>query len=415
MTLPIGFIPTLPFAGFKWKWASVQCTEGLNDPVILLGVLFRMRRLENRHLSYSSQEFANELVDLANAIQGTGITNVDLARRTGERNLIRNSGQYWKALGLIPNDSHGIIELTEFGRMVADRTISQSEFAALTIRTFQLPNAAIQGHQECELWHQHNIILYPLLLLLRILRSLNTEVGQGYLTKKELLKIIIPLSGTPNVQIEDYVYFIQLYRNNQLNINAWPNCQPSDNDHRIAREFLLFLANYGYVEIENINREEHFVYNTALDNEIEEIINVTHHLTLQETLQQIRGTTENIERIRVQVNRQRPNQARFRRDVLNAYQRCIITNVQMPEVLEAAHIKPFKYHGEDTAANGFCMRMDIHLLFDAGHLRIDINGNIELSTRARMDYGALIPPRILLPDFVNRDFIRWRWDNYNGI
>ena len=33
------------------------------------------------------------------------------------------------------------------------------------------------------------------------------------------------------------------------------------------------------------------------------------------------------------------------------------------EWLEAAHIKPFKYNGEDTIANGFAMRTDIHTLF----------------------------------------------------
>jgi hypothetical protein len=87
----------------------------------------------------------------------------------------------------------------------------------------------------------------------------------------------------------------------------------------------------------------------------------------------------------------------------------------MPEVLEAAHIKPFKYHGEDTIANGFAMRIDIHILFDSGHLRISDTGEISLSTKARMDYGAAIPPRIVLPGFTNRDFLKWRWDNYNGV
>ncbi len=24
-------------------------------------------------------------------------------------------------------------------------------------------------------------------------------------------------------------------------------------------------------------------------------------------------------------------------------------------------------------------------------------------------------PRIVIPDFTNREFLRWRWDNYNGI
>lgn len=123
-----------------------------------------------------------------------------------------------------------------------------------------------------------------------------------------------------------------------------------------------------------------------------------------------------VERKRVQTYRtSRPNQANFRRAVLAACQRCIITNVTMPEVLEAAHIKPFKYNGEDTVANGFAMRTDIHTLFDNGHLRISEDGIVELSSRARMDYGATIPPRIVIPDFTNREFLRWRWDNYNGI
>ena len=95
------FIPTKPFPEFKWKWACLQCTEGINDPVVLLGVLFRMRKLEGKY-KFSSDEFAQEMVDLSTDIKDS--VGVDLARRTGERNLIRNSGQYWKAVGLIPKD-----------------------------------------------------------------------------------------------------------------------------------------------------------------------------------------------------------------------------------------------------------------------------------------------------------------------
>ena len=82
---PKNYIPAMPFSGFKWKWASLQCTEGLNDPVILLGVLFRMRKLEPLNLKYSSDEFAKELADLAKDVQDS--VGVDIARRTGERNL----------------------------------------------------------------------------------------------------------------------------------------------------------------------------------------------------------------------------------------------------------------------------------------------------------------------------------------
>lgn len=108
---------------------SLQCTERLNDPVILLGVLCRMRKLEllGQNLKYSSPEFAKEILELSNDVSDS--IKVNLGGRTGERNIIRNSSQYWRAVGLIPNDRSGRIQLTEFGRKVADRDTSQTEFA----------------------------------------------------------------------------------------------------------------------------------------------------------------------------------------------------------------------------------------------------------------------------------------------
>ncbi len=93
---------------------------------------------------------------------------------------------------------------------------------------------------------------------------------------------------------------------------------------------------------------------------------------------------------------------------------CAITNVRLPEVLEAAHIVPYKYHGADTAENGLCLRMDVHQLFDCGELRLKPNGEVVLTERARLSYGYTIPPEIRIPEKVNLDFVRWRWENYNG-
>lgn len=415
--LPQDFIPKKPFPNFKWKWASVQCTEGINDPVVLLGVLFRMRKLETRGLKYSSDEFANELQSLSDDIKDS--IGVDLSRRTGERNLIRNSGQYWRAVGLLAaGDRTGEIRLTDFGRRVADHDISQAEFAAITIQTFKLPNPHIQSDDECKLWIENGLEIYPLRLLLSILRELKNH-EQEYITTEELTKIIIPLSGS-KAEIIDYINFITWFREGKISLDAWENFTSMDNDMRIAREYLLFLSNYGYInQIEGTTRlKEKYFYNDNLDSEINAILNKPiKDESLQEAVLQMRnsGVVSEIEKKRVETQRIRPNQARFRKEILQAYKRCIITNVTMPEVLEAAHIKPFKYNGEDTIANGFAMRMDIHLLFDTGHLRVSDTGIIELSTRARMDYGALIPPQIVLPDFTSREFLRWRWENYNGI
>lgn len=412
------FVPQKPFPEFKWKWACLQCTESLNDPVILLGVLFRMQKLEGKGLKYSSEEFANELIDLSNDVKDS--IGVDLARRTGERNLIRNSGQYWKAVGLIPaNDHSGLINLTEFGRRVATHDISQTEFSAITVQTFKLPNSTIQSKSECLQWESNSLILYPLRIILDTVLKLN-EYNEGYITPEELTKIVIPLSGC-HAEISDYVNFIRWYRAGEINLTNWPDCCTSANDFRIAREYLLFLSNYGYMnrnDATNRSSEEYHL-NTLIIDEIVEILNTPiTDVTLQKALEQIRNTDviSEVERKRVHnYKTSRPNQATFRKNVLNACQRCVITNVTMPEVLEAAHIKPYKYKGEDTVANGFAMRTDIHILFDAGHLRISVDGIVELSTKARMDYGATIPPRIVIPEFTNREFLRWRWDNYNGV
>lgn len=404
-------IPTKPFPEFKWQWACLTPTESINDPVVLLGVLFRMAKLEKKY-AFSSNEFHTELQELSNDIKDS--IGVNLAGRGGERNLIRNSGQYWKALNLIPKESHGIIELTDFGRKVAHHDISQTEFSAITVLTLKLPNPAIQSQAVCEKWKQNGIVIYPLKLILSICKE--TE----YITPEELMNVIIPLSADKNSTLQDYVNFTLQYREGKLNTENWPNCCEGANDKRMAREFLLFLSNYGYLNIqkEKSNATDKFYLNTAIADEIISIISgVSLTPTIENAIQQLNSTNviSDVDRKRIQIERKRPHQAQFRRDVLKACQRCVITNVCMPEVLEAAHIKPYKYHGEDTIANGFAMRLDIHMLFDTGHLRISEDGTIDLSNRARLDYGATIPPRIVIPPFINRDFLRWRWENYNGL
>lgn len=405
-------VPLLPFENFKWKWACLQCTEGINDPVVLLGVLFRMAKLEGRY-RYSSQEFADELISLSDDLIGTGV-NVDLRGRTGERNIIRNSGQYWKALNLIPSTrtSSGLITLTDFGRRVANHTISQTEFSAHSIISFKLPNRAIQSEAECKLWENAGLELYPLKLLLQITKKLGDfSQAEAYITCDELTRIIIPLSGVRDQKLDTYVGCILESRAGLLSTTSWPNCCQGANDFRIAREFLLFLSNYGYLIKNEASRRENerYYYNYSIDLEIQGILKTRYSVIDTDII----SDTER--KLVYSSSQRRPNQAKFRKAVLDACPRCVITNVQMPEVLEAAHIKPYKYKGEDTAANGFAMRMDIHYLFDSGHLRISEDGDVFLSDSARWSYGASIPPRIFIPDHINREFIRWRWDNYNGV
>ena len=408
--LNCNYVPQKPFPGFKWQWATFAPTESINDPVVLLGVLFRMEKLEGKY-TFSSDEFTQELRSLSDDLQDS--IGVNLAGRGGERNVMRNSQQYWKSLNLIPKHTHGLIELTDYGRKVARHEISQTEFSAITIMTHQLPNVNIQSEGVCEQWKKAGILIKPLQLILSIARE--TE----YLTVRELRTIVIPLSGTNEATLQDYVNFVRWYRTGEIDVSQWPNCCEESNDKRMAREFMLFLANYGYLILdEGSNDEAHYHFNRQIADEIDAILSDTRtNPTIDEALRLLNTSdvVSDVDRKRMQTVRSRPHQAQFRKAVLAACERCVITNVTMPEVLEAAHIKPYKYHGEDTIANGFAMRLDIHMLFDTGHLRISPEGVIELSGRARLDYGALIPPRIVVPDFINRDFLKWRWDNYNGM
>lgn len=62
----------------------------------------------------------------------------------------------------------------------------------------------------------------------------------------------------------------------------------------------------------------------------------------------------------------RERQGRFRRLLFEAYGgRCAITGTDIPEVLQAAHINPYRGKKSQVASNGLLLRSDLHLLYDA--------------------------------------------------
>lgn len=55
----------------------------------------------------------------------------------------------------------------------------------------------------------------------------------------------------------------------------------------------------------------------------------------------------------------------FRSRLMNAYQgRCAITESEVPQVLQAAHIVPYRGSHTDRIDNGLLLRVDVHQLFD---------------------------------------------------
>ena len=69
---------------------------------------------------------------------------------------------------------------------------------------------------------------------------------------------------------------------------------------------------------------------------------------------------------------QRRGQKKFRHNLITAYGgKCTVTDCAVIDVLEAAHIYPYRGEHTNKVNNGLLLRSDIHTLFDCGLLAID--------------------------------------------
>lgn len=115
----------------------------------------------------------------------------------------------------------------------------------------------------------------------------------------------------------------------------------------------------------------------------------------------------------------REGQPRFRQELITAYDaRCAISGCALEQVLEAAHIHP--YRGKDTnrVSNGLLLRADIHTLFDLGLIRVN-HETLELVTSAVLggtEYADLESKRLTLPanehDHPSREALLWHWRQF---
>lgn len=99
----------------------------------------------------------------------------------------------------------------------------------------------------------------------------------------------------------------------------------------------------------------------------------------------------------------RQGQGPFRTRLLEAYaRRCAITDYDVVETLEAAHIIPFKGEHTNVPTNGLLLRADLHTLFDLGLITVDTQDfSIVLSPKLHGTvYGELACRRLRLPQDV---------------
>ena len=96
----------------------------------------------------------------------------------------------------------------------------------------------------------------------------------------------------------------------------------------------------------------------------------------------------------------RQGQAQFRGDLLRVYEcHCAISGREVQDVLEAAHIMPYKGTDTNKLGNGVLLRADVHTLFDLGLIAIDgATLRIVISPKlADTTYSAFEGERIMVP------------------
>lgn len=123
---------------------------------------------------------------------------------------------------------------------------------------------------------------------------------------------------------------------------------------------------------------------------------------------------DELEKIQVQINK-RKNQSKFRLNILKLYkQKCAISNTDVEDVLDAAHIISHSKSGINKSDNGILLRSDLHILFDRNLILIEpttydvlvseILKNTPYYNFHKMKLQLPITNEFLLKKWVNKDF-----------
>jgi hypothetical protein len=411
--------PSRPFSTYKWTFASYDPTEGLHDPAVTLALLRAMRA--NLGQKKSSTQFARALRAADRRLNNqVPQFRMNLARQAQKRNVLRNSGQYLQALGLMPPSSRGKIDLTPLGLRLADGGVTMQEFAAATVNSLTLPNLRVRPDTWSE-WSKSKLVIRPLHLLLQILLELYRGEGPeaATISVSELLSVVIPLAGV-SAPLSDHIKGIRSYRNNPQQLASWPNCAPGSKDERCAAEFLVFLEKHGFcVRKGHVREKREYHLNTVAVASIQELLEVRVHRgtgdVFDSSLDALRAQADStdLERKRRLVAQwDRPQQRKFKKRVMAACNsKCVLSGETVAAALEAAHIIPVgRYNGSDQGSNGLLLRADLHALFDSGHIRIQSNGSVVVSEAldGSPTYGGLKNRKATLPSSVHRA-LEWRW------
>ncbi len=255
--------PQITFSEFKWRWAVTTPSEGLNTEELLIGVLSILVKHDGK--KHATQEFKDDLLELEKS-SGTkiGLAKVD---RDLNKNIIENSGQYWKALGLLNSTTDGTISVTDLGKGIINGSVTKLDFIKKLYNEFSLPNPNIESQSTINTWKTNNVEVFPIKIIFDILLGLTKHIQsptEWYIDPNELKNVIIPLSIYKDLDIEVYIHNVLEYRKDNSKFSSWPNCAPGDNDFRMIKEYLLFLSNFGFLDfVELSNKSKRYYINSS--------------------------------------------------------------------------------------------------------------------------------------------------------
>lgn len=391
-----------PFSEYIWRWATLTPTENLNKSSIYFGCLKAL--VNNEGKKPSSEEVFVELQAIQKDLSEE-LGRVTMAR-TRERNIFRNSSQYWRMSGLLLDTSHGI-KTSDLAKAYVNNEITKFDYASYLIKTLTLPNRFITDDAVVDIWEKYKLEFKPLEELLKIILELSTyRLDQAYISNMELLKLIIPMLGNKH-STKDIVAALLLFRDNKISGADW-YLDRAVNEHRCAKEFLIFLRNYEILD--EVNKGVFFadessliIISTILGTPLPTITTPKPNSVLSQAFFQKR------ERKTVSVL-SRPQQQKFRKELLTVQPTCILSGVKAPNVLQACHIIPVKNHGSDDINNGIILRSDLHILYDIGDIKIMEDGSIKVSDELAADpyYSKSLPKSISIPSHIAIDHIRIR-------
>ncbi|WP_410220967.1 HNH endonuclease [Pedobacter sp.] len=111
----------------------------------------------------------------------------------------------------------------------------------------------------------------------------------------------------------------------------------------------------------------------------------------------------------------RRGQQEFRRKLLKRYNNtCVITGCKIVDILEAAHIKPYRGANDNHLSNGILLRADIHTLFDLNLVAIEPKTlKVHFNRRVAQEYTAYHLKKLdEFSDLIDERSLADRWSNF---